>query len=200
MTDKEKFKAEINAVKLIIQKNKAQGAFSEGYLIGQESVLEHFENFVNSMQEKPKECMYARDNYTDEDRKVLCDGCEEECEYKHREESVNNGLDLGCGVIWKEEEPVSEDLEEAAKIYARGEYDRKNPSSLPWQCKGCYSPLIYAFKAGAKWHKEQMMKDAVDGGCFSYRNGYKHISCDIDENLTNIKLGDKVKLIIIKED
>jgi len=52
----------------------------------------------------------------------------------------------------------------------------------------------------ANWQKEQMMKDAVNGGCFSYRNGYKHISCDIDEHLTDIELGDKVKLIIIKED
>lgn len=51
------------------------------------------------------------------------------------------------------EEPVSDVLDEAAKIYARGEYDRKNPSSLSWQCKGCYSPLIYAFKAGAQWQK-----------------------------------------------
>lgn len=35
--------------------------------------------FIDSMQEEPKECMYSKDNYTDEDRKVLCDGCEEDC-------------------------------------------------------------------------------------------------------------------------
>ena len=38
--------------------------------------------YIDSMQEEPKKCMYARDNYTDEDRKVLCDGCQEECKFK----------------------------------------------------------------------------------------------------------------------
>ena len=46
---------------------------------------------------------------------------------------------------------------------------------------------------------EEMKKDAIEGGCFSYKNGYVHISCDIDEHLTDIKIGDKVKVIIIKE-
>ena len=41
---------------------------------------------LDSLQEEPKKCMYARDNYTDEDRKVLCDGCEEECIEKVNEE------------------------------------------------------------------------------------------------------------------
>lgn len=54
MTDRELFLNEIKAVKVIIQSNRAQGAFSEGYLIGQESVLEHFEKFIDSLQEEPK--------------------------------------------------------------------------------------------------------------------------------------------------
>jgi hypothetical protein len=55
MEDKVKrIRAEIEKVKLIIQSNKAQGAFSEGYIIGQESVLEHFEKFFNSLKEEPK--------------------------------------------------------------------------------------------------------------------------------------------------
>ena len=29
-------------------------------------------------------CMYSNDNYTDEERKVLCEGCEEECELKQK--------------------------------------------------------------------------------------------------------------------
>ena len=59
--------------------------------------------------------------------------------------------------------------------------------------------FIDAIEYGIEYGKQEMMKDAVEGGCFSYRNGYKHISCDIDEHLTDIKLGDKVKLIILKE-
>lgn len=30
---------------------------------------------------EPKECMYSKDNYTDEDRKVLCEDCKEKCAY-----------------------------------------------------------------------------------------------------------------------
>ena len=40
--------------------------------------------------EEHKKCMYSKDDYTDEDRKVLCDGCEEECKYSH---SVNVPFD-----------------------------------------------------------------------------------------------------------
>lgn len=39
---------------------------------------------------EPKKCMYSKDDYTDEDRKVICDGCEEECKYSH---SVNVPFD-----------------------------------------------------------------------------------------------------------
>ena len=88
-----------------------------------------------------------------------------------------------------QEEPVSEDLiEELKKIVNIRE------------CVSQGVPVIKIARHFANWQKEQMMKGAVKGGCFSYRNGYKHISCDIDEKLTDIKLGDKVKLFIIKED
>lgn len=53
MTDKENIRAEIEEVKLIIQANRAQGAFAEGYLLGQESVVEHLEKFIDSMHEEP---------------------------------------------------------------------------------------------------------------------------------------------------
>ena len=38
--------------------------------------------------EEPKKCLYSKDNYTEEDRKVLCDGCED-CEYSKKEELVS---------------------------------------------------------------------------------------------------------------
>lgn len=90
-----------------------------------------------------------------------------------------------------EEEPVSEDLEEAVNAYI-GYAPEVDESSSTYGKR-------QAFKAGAEWQKQQMMKNAVKGGCFSYRNGYKHISCDIDEKLTDIKFGDKIKVIVIKE-
>ena len=33
---------------------------------------------------EPKKCMYSKDDYTDEDRKVLCDDCEEDCKYNKK--------------------------------------------------------------------------------------------------------------------
>lgn len=100
MTDKKRFLNEVKEVRLIIQANRAQGAFSEGYLIGQESVLEHFEKFIDSLQE----------------------------------------------------EPVSEDLEEAAKRYGT-EGD---------EISGLYiiEEEVEAFKAGAKWQKIHLWKPA----------------------------------------
>ena len=47
-------------------------------------------SIIDSLQKEPKKCMYSKDAYTDEDRKVLCDGCEEECKYSH---SVNVPFD-----------------------------------------------------------------------------------------------------------
>lgn len=44
-----------------------------------------------------KYCVYSKDSYTDEERKSLCDGCEEDCEYNQKKEpdelthSVRNG-------------------------------------------------------------------------------------------------------------
>lgn len=39
---------------------------------------------------EPKTCMYANDNYTEEERKTLCDGCDEACEYRPAPEPVGN--------------------------------------------------------------------------------------------------------------
>lgn len=56
-----------------------------------------------------------------------------------------------------------------------------------------------AFKAGWLACKEQMMKEAVEGVvvCDEMTNHYKDIVMFIPNNLNE---GDKVKLIIIKED
>lgn len=45
------------------------------------------------LQEEPKACMYSKDSYTDEDRKVLCDGCEEECRFNKKEDSASEELE-----------------------------------------------------------------------------------------------------------
>ena len=115
---------------------------------------------------------------------------------------------------YHKEEPVSKDLEKAAKhyLYSNILYDDVyvgNPTE-----KDC----IEMFKAGAKWQKQQdqstielaedhamlagmnimeqqMMTKAVDGIARPYDN---EIWCILDS--FNLKDGDKVKVILIKED
>lgn len=139
--------------------------------------MEEYHQFIiHECKKEPvseKKCMFTKDSFTNEDRKVLCDGCEEECKYAQKEE------------------PVSEELEEAAEKYA---YELCPSIGV------ANTEAEQSFKAGAKWQKEQLMAKAVEGGCFSYKNGFVHISCDVDEHLTDIKFGDKVKVIVIKED
>ena len=63
----------------------AQGNFEYPEHEGAYHILCNLDTYIDSLQEEPKECMYSKDHYTDEDRKVLCDGCEEECEYAQTE-------------------------------------------------------------------------------------------------------------------
>lgn len=87
-----------------------------------------------------------------------------------------------------QEEPVSEELEEAAVEYSGKESH----------------PLNNAFKAGAKWQAEQMMANAVDGA-FIRRNRYtkKNVLNGLDMTCDAIqcfKDKDKIKVLFIKED
>ena len=97
-------------------------------------------------------------------------------------------------------EPVSEELEEAAKhyLYSNILYDDVyvgNPTD-----KDC----IEMFKAGAEWQKGKMLKDAVDATIAHYYSRGdgsatgRVIFCA--DNLKDFKTQDKVKLIIVKED
>ena len=88
-------------------------------------------------------------------------------------------------------EPVSEDLEEAAIKYAG------IPEDSPHDLKYCvqdkkakYDAVLY----GANWQKQQMTKDAVETIVDTDANG---IAC---VNVEGVKPGDKVKVLIIKED
>jgi hypothetical protein len=90
------------------------------------------------------------------------------------------------GVQWADEhpkeEPVSEELEEAAEEWDESLYRSD------------------AFKAGAKWQKEQMMAKAIDAELYSDGMFIPLIGVKDREKVSDIKFGDKVKVIIIKED
>lgn len=84
-------------------------------------------------------------------------------------------------------EPVSEDLEEAAKKYADG-------PDCSWVGT---TALEIAFKAGAEWQKAKMMEEAVDAMVTTNLANRPAIYLD---QLEGFQYGDKVKIIIVKED
>ena len=110
---------------------------------------------------------------------------------------IINALSLFIDSLQKE--PISEDLEEAATLYAKEEYRSKNPATLPDRCIGCYEPIMYAFRNGANWREEQMMANTVDAIIgLPYENkdgGYTHL-IDVSRPLT---VGNNKIAIIFKE-
>ena len=131
---------------------------------------------IKALQKEPKECMYSKDNYTDEDRKVLCDGCEEGCKFN------------------KKEEPVSEDLNTVAKEFANNITEKI----------GYRLQLRRAVCFGAKWKEQQLMAKAVDAIVHIDAGGYPFIPqielYDYEKDIPLAKEGDKYKVILIKED
>ena len=101
---------------------------------------------------------------------------------------ASNMNSLSCFLDSLEEEPVSNDLEEAAHSYV--------DTTIEWfDSEG--NPCCYpAFIAGAQWQKEKMMEDAVDGEIYFSMDMLQYRI--ITEPLGNFHHGDKVKLIIIK--
>ena len=47
---------------------------------------------IKALQEEPKKCMYALDDFNDEDRKVTCDGCKEDCKYAKLNTMLDDAL------------------------------------------------------------------------------------------------------------
>lgn len=154
---------------------------------------------LDTMQEEPKQCMYSKDNYTEEDRKVLCEGCEEKC--KENDNSLT-------------QESVSEELEEAANNALNNVLNAHEIVNV----RSC----LEMFKYGAKWQrekdqftielaedhaifagmekmKEEMMEKAIDAELYSDGMLTPLIGVNDKEVVKDIKFGDKIKLIIIKD-
>ena len=101
-----------------------------------------------------------------------------------------NGKAEVCGLLLGfikalQAEPVSEDLMEAANGYA---FDLDT---------GDLNTNRDTFIAGANWQKEQMMAKAIDGevGYWNIRGLFVNM-----EMPNELEEGDKVKLVIVKED
>ena len=98
-------------------------------------------------------------------------------------------------MVSKEQPSLPSNLDEAAKEYAKTTF-KKPHSDNPDEEITIVEPDKYAgFIAGAKWDKEQMMSNAVEGTV--YGNGvYTWVAGDIP---SQFKYGDKVRIIIVKE-
>ena len=99
------------------------------------------------------------------------------------------------GWHYKKEKTVSEDLEKVSKKYSSCIYLEEVLSDDDKEV--LRGRLINTFKAGAEWQKEQLMKDAIELPL--YLDG-DFLTVDYDFTESGFKVGDKVKLIIIKEE
>lgn len=121
--------------------------------------------------------------------------------FRHNGKAIYN--DAAHSIISKKEEPVSEDLEEASlrASIIRGQH-------IPKEYLDEYPYDAYAqsmFKRGANWQKEQMMAEAIDVEVKVDAGGYPYIDktielYDYDKDVPLAKEGDRVKVIVIKED
>ena len=96
---------------------------------------------------------------------------------------------------------VSEDLEEQGRIMAN-----ELVQGLPIECASAIpsikEKIVIAVRHGALWQKEQMMKEAVESEIWNYSSDTDLRAIPIwgIEKFRHLKDGDKVKLIIIKEE
>lgn len=197
MTDKEifeKLEAEIERLENYENESVTSSDTRFGWIHGKTFALTSIRVLLDSMQKEPKECMYSKDNYTDKDRKVLCEDCKEKCAY-----AIAGVISTNAHV---KKEPVSEDMWEASKQYALRQVLASTDAEMSEQDYlglRLFSgfELAVAHKDGAQLQKQQMMKDAFSAEIGKLRPDYK---CVLNGNFFEYDTGDKVKVLIIKED
>jgi anion-transporting ArsA/GET3 family ATPase len=115
--------------------------------------------------------------------------------YKAKYEAFDKALELLTPSIVdsQPEETVSEDMEKAAKVYeqTRNDLDVVSDNQM----------VERAFQAGAKWQRQQLMKKAIEGIVTTNIDGWINVMTGfIRPEEAGANFGNKVKLIIIKED
>ena len=204
-------------------------------IYGNNYILEDGSSFSTKTQDQwelvENLCTYSTNRYTEEDRRVLCDGCEEDCVHNKEEKpskknfrerykriaqsdafkKAHEGMSVGEVIPVEEssipkivdehfwemlgKEPVSEELKDYADKYAAetchlmvvaGEYDDNSIEEY----------LMQACIDSANWQKQQMMKKAVDAKA-SYTMSVPSITISLP---IGINVGDKVKVLVIKEE
>ena len=99
---------------------------------------------------------------------------------------------IGMAIKALQEEPVSEDLEEAVNAYI-GYAPEVDESSSTYGKR-------QAFKAGAKWQKDQLMAKAVDVTiAIPYQNGDGGYTQLVDSK-EGLPFGENLKVLVIKKE
>lgn len=112
--------------------------------------------------------------------------------YKAKYEAFDKALELLTPSIVdsQPEEPVNEELEKVAYEY-----------SLYPVAPSKFVLAEQGFKDGANWQKQQLMKKAIEGIVTTNIDGWINVMTGfIRPEEAGANFGDKVKLIIIKED
>ena len=186
------------------------------------NILTDLLSFIDSLQEEPKKCLFTKDSYTNEDRKVLCKDCDERCEYNKKEKPVSKDFEMALAEMvdkaqkcvveplvvaeqWKDEliklakseELVSEEFEEALAREWQGYNDRGAATVDALEDNTQELAFAKGFYRGAKWQKEQMIAKTIDAHCFGFQ-GAALFSFRLPAD--NYLVGSKVKVIVIKED
>lgn len=109
-------------------------------------------------------------------------------------------LDIITSLQQEDQEDPDKSLEEAALgNYYGGGYIPKNQELREVALK---TKEVQAFIAGAEWQKEQMLKDVVETEVWSYSSDedLRAIPLFGIDKFNNLKDGDKVKVIVLKDE
>ena len=216
MTDKEKILAKIES---LLNETNYEPYTDE--VFGRIESLKELKSYINSLQEVP--IIEDLLDMTKIDNKIqyasIDDGIHAYAEdYSFNIESeLFNQLTKEQQVLWQKEieqaaisgghygvelardkryeenrESVNEELEEAADNALSNVLNTHEIVNV----RSC----LEMFRFGAKWHKEQMMAKAVDAELYSDGMLTPLIGVKDKEKISNIKFGDKIKLIIIKDE
>ena len=186
MTDKEKIRKEVERLMVELTQEKKKGYSSDvddACILELQNVL----TYIDSLQEEKKP---IRREYVSPEDSTLGKL------YKEAMEELEEKIALYEN---NHKKSVSNGLEEAAKIYTISlVVNEIIPDATVKQLREVADK---SFKAGAEWQKEQMMKEAVETTVSSMV--HQLIVTDyiiINAEQFGLKNGDKVKLIIIKEE
>jgi hypothetical protein len=126
----------------------------------------------------------------------------------HRKDAYKELKGILAYIDEVQKEPVSKDLEVASKEWLSSQLDKSyanygEAKMMELTHFDGYA-MLDAIEFGANWQKQQMMAKAVDATVHIDAGGYPYIPqielYDYDKDIPLAKEGEKVKVIVIKED